>query len=106
MRKRYTAADREHFLAELARSGETPRAVAERIGVDVSTAYRWRRASGAPFKPRKRKQPAFARLMPKTSKEATGALVVQVGAAKIRVEPDFDAALLRAVVSALGASSR
>ncbi len=67
---------------------------AARLGVQVSTAYRWLRA--LPASP---PAPAFALVV---AAPAAGARVrVRVGAAAIEVEPGFDADLLRAVVAAL-----
>lgn len=71
---------------------------AARLGVQVSTAYRWLRTLPAPAP-----APAFA---PVVAAPAAGArLRVEVGAAAIEVEPGFDADLLRAVVAALEATA-
>jgi hypothetical protein len=63
------------------------------MGVKESTAYFWMkraRASAAP---------AFARVVPARAANAT--VAIEVGAAIVRVEPGFDAALLLQVVSVL-----
>ena len=71
---------------------------AARLGVQVSTAYRWLRA-----RPAQSPAPAFALVV---AAPAAGArLRVQVGAAAIEVEPGFDVDLLRAVVAALEATA-
>ena len=75
-------------------SGEPVKAVAERMGVSVSAAYLWVKAG------RTTKRPQFARLVPEP-RAMVASLVLRVGGAAIRVEPGFDAELLRAVVSAL-----
>jgi transposase-like protein len=94
MRRRYTAQQREHLIETVRTSGEPVKAVAERMGVSVSAAYLWMKAA------RTTKRPQFARLVPEPRAMAAS-LVLRVGGAAIRVEPGFDAELLRAVVSAL-----
>lgn len=94
MRKRAGAEEREQFLHELTRSGEPVRVVAERIGLGLSTAYRWSKLAKMSETSAK---PTFARLVPARSATVT----VQVGLAQIRVEAGFDAELLRAVVLSL-----
>ena len=79
-----------------------PRVCSQRA---MAAAYRWRRASGAPFKPRKRKQPIFARVIPTQAVSQPTGLVVEIGPALVRVESGFDANLLRAIVIALGSGS-
>ena len=97
MGKRYKAKDRERLIQEV-RAGEPVRAVAERLGVTTSTGYLWLKQA------RKAQTPRFARLVPAARERA--ALRVEVGQATIRVEPGFDAALLREVVSALSGATR
>jgi transposase-like protein len=94
MGKRYKAKDRERLVDEVL-AGEPVRAVAERLGVTTGTAYLWVKHA------REGRAPRFARLVP----TARSALRVEVGPATIRVEPGFDAALLREVVSALSGST-
>ena len=96
MGKRYKAKDRERLVHEVL-SGEPVRAVAERLGVTTGTAYLWVKHA------REDRAPRFARLVPADG--ARSALRVEVGQATIRVEPGFDAALLREVVSALSGST-
>jgi transposase-like protein len=97
MGKRYKAKDRER-LVQAVLAGEPVRAVAERLGVTTSTGYLWVKQA------RKDRVPRFARLVP--ADRARSALGVKVGQATIRVEPGFDAVLLREIVSALSGPTR
>jgi transposase-like protein len=97
MRTRYTAQQREHLIEAVRTSGEPVRAVAERMGVSASAAYLWMKAA------RPTKRPQFARLVPEPPTSAVPSLILRVGGAAIRVDPGFDAELLRSVVSALTA---
>jgi transposase-like protein len=97
MRKRYTAADRKRFLEEVRATGDSVRVVAERQGVNVSTAYLWSKAS-------REEQPRVPRFAKLVKSQASSSVIVEVGAAKLRVEPGFDADLLRAVITALDGS--
>lgn len=82
-------------MIETVRSSGAPvRAVAERMGVSVSTAYLWMK--GGPTA----KGPQFARLV-REPRAAVTSLVLRVGGAAIRLDSGFDAELLRAVVAAL-----
>ncbi|MCB9610729.1 MAG: hypothetical protein H6716_29355 [Polyangiaceae bacterium] len=97
MRRRYSERDRSKFLAEMHRSGDAVWAVAKRVAVSKATAYRWwteeQKTGAAPvieFAPLVRSAPL-----------ACQSVVVELGAARIRVEPGFDAELLRSVVAAL-----
>jgi len=99
MRRRHTVEERERLIAEVRSSGNTPRVVAERMGVCASSAYRWMKevagtASSA------RRAPVFARVVPGRVVKRAG-LTVEVGRAMIRVEAGFDAELLPGVVAAL-----
>ena len=97
MRRQYSERDRSKFLAEMHRSGDAVWAVAKRVAVSKATAYRWwteeQKTGAAPvieFAPLVRSAPL-----------ACQSVVVELGAARIRVEPGFDAELLRSVVAAL-----
>lgn len=94
MRRRYTAQEREHLLETARTSGESVKAVAERMGVSVSAAYLWMKTA------RTTKRPQFARLV-QGPRVMVPSLVLRVGNAAIQVDSGFDAELLRAVVSAL-----
>ena len=98
-------------MAELERSGDPVRLVAERVGVGVSAGYAW--AKQIRRSPRgevgSAAAPAFARLVPEARPAAAtpeGAFVAQVGGASIRIEAGFVAELLRGVVAVLGSDSR
>ena len=64
------------------------------MGVTPSSAYLWLKATGTPIKR------VFARVVPSTL-AMQDSLAIEVGAATIRVQTGFDAALLRSVVAAL-----
>lgn len=77
---------------------------APRLGVTLSTAYKWMRdrASGERRRPRGRPvvAPTFVRVL--SSREADAGIAVRIGGAEIQIRRDFDADLLRAVVEVLG----
>ena len=102
MRKRHTVEERERLIAEVRATGETPRAVAERLGICGSSAYRWMKEASASTSAQG--APVFARMVRSRSASSSG-LSVQLGPATIRVEAGFDAELLRSVIAALGSSS-
>lgn len=95
MRRRYTAEQRERLLREVRDTGERVSVVAARLGITNSAAYLWmkeaRSSSASP--------PAFARVVREIV--AKRGLVVEIGAATIRVDAGFDAELLRNLVAAL-----
>jgi transposase-like protein len=102
MPRKFADSEKRRFLAELDRSGDSPGAVARRVGISAASAYRW-------VKSRDREcAPAFARLLPSGAELRCGSsgVGVQVGAVTVIVEPHFDAALLRAVVAALSERTR
>jgi transposase-like protein len=94
MAKRYTERDRSRFLTELTRSGDRVYVVAERLGISVSTGFRWKKEADASAD-----APVFARLVREPPLEAS--LTLDVGGARLHIGPGFDADLLRAVVQAL-----
>jgi transposase-like protein len=100
MRKQYTAEQRERLVAEVRKTGESVRVVAERLGVTASSAYLWMKEAAAAG----RSEPAFARVVRSASSKGLS-LTLEVGRARVRVETGFDAALLREVVSALSDAS-
>ena len=65
------------------------------MGVTPSSAYSWIKATAAAPS-----APVFARVVPKTA-SASDAMVLEVGGVRLHVREDFDATLLRRVVSAL-----
>lgn len=97
MRRRYTAEDKQRLLSEVRSTGEAVAAVAKRLGVTPSSAYLWLKEAGF-----ESGAPVFARVVKSTSTVAAPAIVIEVGAAMIRVELGFDADLLRSVIAALG----
>ena len=99
MRKRYTTEQRNRLVTEVRTTGAPVRAVAERLGVTVSSAYLWMKDAGPA-----EIAPVFARVVP-TTVTARSWLTLEVGRARVRVEAGFDADLLREVVSALSGPS-
>jgi len=69
------------------------------LGVPVSTAYQWMRATTAKAAP----APTFVEVVAERS--TPSAITVRIGAAEIEVRAGFDARLLREVVDALGGES-
>jgi transposase len=84
-------------VSEVRTTGETVRAVAERMGVSVSSAYLWMKGAADPG------APVFARVVP-TRRSVQTSLDVAVGGATIRLQAGFDAELLRQVLAALSES--
>ena len=95
MRKRYTDELRAQLVAEVRTTGEKVPIVAAKMGVGTSAAYQWMKDAALVEKP-----PVFARVL-HAREVKLSSFVVEVGRAAIRVEPGFDVALLRQVVSAL-----
>ena len=91
---------RERVRAWRASGTSAPQFVRGR-GFAASTLRYWAGKFGAAAAPQ------FVRLVPRTpaTPDAT-ALVIEVGGARVRVVPGFDAALLAAVVRALGGDTR
>lgn len=99
MRKQYTAEQRERLVAEVRKTGESVRVVAERLGVTASSGYLWMKDAAVSA----RGKPVFARVVRSAPKGQS--LTLEVGRARVRVEAGFDATLLREVVSALSDAS-
>lgn len=101
MRRTYDRRQRAELIRAVRERGEATRDAARRLGVPLSTAFRWLRieaeAVGRPG--RDEVAATFVELVP--VRPAPTALVVRVGRAEIEVGARFDAALLRAVVAAL-----
>lgn len=103
MKKCYMHADRVALTAAVKR-GESVREAASRLGIGISTAYQWvREATSAADELALPTPPTFVELM-SSAGMPSAALIVHVGVAEIEVRPDFDPALLRAVVGALAVS--
>lgn len=100
MRRTYDRRQRAELIRAVRERGEATRKAARRLGVTVSTAFRWLRVEAEEARePRHEVAPTFVELVP--ARSAPTALVVRVGRAEIEVGATFDAALLRAVVAAL-----
>jgi transposase-like protein len=100
MRKKYSAEQREKLIMEVRATGARVVDVARRMGVTPSAAYVWLKRSSAAAPAAG--APVFARVLP-TQPSSAGRLVLEVGTIKLHVGADFDAALLRQVLEALGA---
>lgn len=90
--------ERNALIRAVTKRGEAVPVVAARLGVPVSTAYRWMRiaaAATAPLAP-----PTFVEIV--AERAVAPSVLVRVGAAEIEVRRGFDARLLREVVDALG----
>ena len=90
------------MIAEVRTTGERAGLVAKRMGITPSTAYLWMKSATPAAS-----APVFARVVPTQATKTVSAsrMVLEVGGARLHVEHDFDAALLRQVVAALSASS-
>lgn len=90
--------ERSELIRAVTKSGEAVPVAAARLGVPLSTAYRWLRiAAAATTRPL---TPAFIEVVPERAARST--IVVRVGVAEIEVRTGFDARLLREVAEALG----
>lgn len=98
MRKIYKRRVRAELVAAVGRGEPVPTA-ARRLGVRISTAYRWARRSKGGRSAPPSTSPTFIEVV--TAGAPGAAVVVRVGAAEIEVRAGFDGGLLRAVVAAL-----
>jgi transposase-like protein len=105
MRRTYDRRQRAELIRAVRERGEATRDAARRLGVTLSTAFRWLRVEAdAAGRARQDEVAAtFVELVP--VRPVPTALVVRVGPAEIEVGATFDAALLRAVVAALTESA-
>lgn len=87
---------------KLLAEGESVAAASRQVGVHNTVGYYWAKKSRATTKP---VAVRFAELKPSgvasEARRVTQSVEVMVGEASIRVEPGFDAHLLREVVAAL-----
>jgi transposase-like protein len=93
--------ERSELIRAVKQRGEAVPTVAARLGVPVSTAYRWLRV--APTTRTAIASPTFVELI--VDHRVSAPLVVRVGAAEIEVQAGFDRQLLRDVVAALGTAA-
>ena len=96
-RRRRGAAEQEREVDGWRASGLSPAQYAARRGYSIESLRRWTKTAGAS---RDLSAPQFVRLEIAASPKSR-ALVVEVGAARMLVEPGFDPEHLRAVVAAL-----
>jgi hypothetical protein len=90
--------DERGELIRAVQRGEAVTTASARLGVPVSTAYRWMRVVASAPPP-----PTFVEVV--AEREMRSTILVRVGAAEIEVRAGFDARLLREVVDALGSES-
>lgn len=91
MRRKFTETERRRFFAELDRSGESAGRVARRLGLNARTAYRWAAS-------RTDDGPTFARVVRSADTHELArfsSIAIEVGAARIVIEAEFDPKLLR-----------
>jgi transposase-like protein len=93
--------DERGELIRAVQRGEAVTTASARLGVPVSTAYRWMRVVAA--RALSAPPPTFVELV--AEREMPSTILVRVGAAEIDVRAGFDARLLREVVDALGSES-
>jgi transposase-like protein len=106
MAQHRTDAERRREVEGWRSSGEGVGKYAARRGYSATTLRKWIASVGSEAgaaKAAKAKAPALVRVVAQSAAEAAEAaeVVVEVGAARIRVPRAFDAALLRSVVIAL-----
>jgi transposase-like protein len=90
--------ERSELIRAVTKRGEAVPTVAARLGVPVSTAYRWMRV--AAMEAATMTRPMFVEVVAERPEHAT--ILVRVGVAEIEVHRGFDARLLREVAEALG----
>lgn len=93
--------DERGELIRAVQRGEAVTTASARLGVPVSTAYRWMRAVAA--RALSAPPPTFVEVV--AERETRSTILVHIGAAEIEVRAGFDARLLREVVDALGSDS-
>jgi len=91
--------ERSELIRAVTKRGEAATRAAARLGVPVSTAYRWLRVEDEAAMV----APTFVEVV--AERGAPSTIFVRVGVAEIEVRAGFDAALLRAVVESLGGNA-
>ena len=99
-----TAFERESLLSAYRASGLKPKAFAEREHIPLSTFFQWLARGSSPSP-----GPRIARVIrraatsrePAPAKAAITPIVIELGAARVRVNADFDRNLLAAVLDLL-----
>lgn len=107
MARRRTGAERRREVERWRASGESVGKYAARQGYSETTLRKWITTEDSrPSSPAG--APGLVRLVARSTVASASeeALVVEVGAARIRVAASFDPALLRSVVTALSESGR
>ena len=104
MRKRRRASEQRREVDGWRKSGVSAAQYAAQRGYSVASLTRWARSAPTTGSAAEVDPPRFVRLEMAASPRR-GALVVEVGAARVVVEPGFDAGHLCAVVAALATGS-
>jgi hypothetical protein len=107
MAEHRTDAERRREVEGWRASGEGVEKYAARRGYSATTLRKWISSVGSEggvAKATKARAPALVRVVAQSAAEAAE-VVIEVGAARIRVPQGFDAALLRSVVLALSESA-
>jgi transposase-like protein len=99
--------DERGELIRAVQRGETVTSAAARLGIPLSTAYRWMRVTADRARARARalSAPTATFVEVVAERAAPSTIQIRVGAAEIEVRAGFDARLLREVVEALGGDS-
>jgi transposase-like protein len=87
--------ERSELIRAIKKRGEAVPTAAARLGVPVSTAYRWLRGA-AESSPR----PMFVEVVAERAERST--IRVRIGVAELEVDTGFDAQLLRELADVLG----
>lgn len=93
--------ERSELIQAVKKRGEAVTRAAARLGVPVSTAYRWMRV--AVTESSAVVTPTFVEVV--AERAALSTILVRVGVAEIEVRAGFDARLLREVVESLGGNA-
>ena len=101
MAQRRTKREQRREVEGWRRSGQSAAGYAASRGYATSTLLRW---SAAEREEDARGETRFVRLQVEPVEAPAAELIVEMGAARVRVARGFDPVLLRAVVAALGAS--
>jgi hypothetical protein len=99
MAKRRGEEEQQREVSGWRASGLSAAAYAGRRGYSAASLSRW--ATMASGQERRSAEQRFVRLEVTPAEQRTAGVVLEVGAARVLVEPGFDGELLRAVVGAL-----
>lgn len=106
VRRRYTDDEHSELIGLVSPGRATVAEAASRLGVTLSTAYKWRRDAGSAATRGRRPTarllaaPTFVRVLRSRDADAA-AILVRVAGAEVEIRRGFDGELLREVVEAL-----